>query len=54
VYFSLHAERDLAHAEEARHLLEEHATDETAERLAGRAEAALAGNWALLDGVSAP
>jgi pyrroloquinoline-quinone synthase len=53
-YFSLHTERDLAHAEEVRHLLEEHATDETAERLACTAEAALAGNWALLDGVSAP
>ncbi|MDP8910868.1 MAG: iron-containing redox enzyme family protein [Actinomycetota bacterium] len=52
-YFELHAERDHEHAASSRVLLEEHASDRDAERLVSAAEAALAGNWALLDGVSA-
>ena len=48
-YFELHAERDHEHAAEARSKLED--TEDA--RLVGLAEAALAGNWALLDGVSA-
>ena len=48
-YFELHAERDHEHAAEAREKLED--TEDA--RLVGLAEAALAGNWALLDGVSA-
>jgi pyrroloquinoline-quinone synthase len=48
-YFELHAERDHEHAAEARSKLE----DAEDARLVGLAEAALAGNWALLDGVSA-
>jgi pyrroloquinoline-quinone synthase len=51
-YFSLHAERDHEHAEHSRKLLEELATEEDADRLAARAEAATRGNWHLLDGVS--
>jgi pyrroloquinoline-quinone synthase len=49
-YFSLHAERDHEHAAESRALLERASADP--ESLVERAEAALAGNWALLDGVS--
>jgi pyrroloquinoline-quinone synthase len=47
-YFRLHAEQDHEHAAEARARLDG-AEDG---RLVGLAEAALAGNWALLDGVS--
>ena len=47
-YFELHAERDHEHAAEARGRLE----DAEDGRLVGLAEAALAANWALLDGVS--
>jgi pyrroloquinoline-quinone synthase len=47
-YFELHAERDHEHAAEARARLE--GSDDA--RLVGLAESALAGNWALLDGVS--
>jgi pyrroloquinoline-quinone synthase len=47
-YFVLHGERDHEHAAEARARLED---SEDAE-LVGLAEAALAANWALLDGVS--
>ena len=47
-YFELHAERDHEHAAEARARLE----DADDARLVGLAESALAGNWALLDGVS--
>ncbi|MGZ4257645.1 MAG: iron-containing redox enzyme family protein [Gaiellaceae bacterium] len=48
-YFEVHAERDHEHAAEARSRLED--ADEA--RLVALAESALAGNWALLDGVSA-
>jgi pyrroloquinoline-quinone synthase len=48
-YFELHAERDHEHAAEARERLE----DADDARLVALAESALAGNWALLDGVSA-
>jgi pyrroloquinoline-quinone synthase len=51
-YFSLHAERDHEHAAHSRELLEKLATEDDAERLAARAEAAARGNWRLLDGVS--
>jgi pyrroloquinoline quinone (PQQ) biosynthesis protein C len=47
-YFAVHGERDHEHAAEARTVLAE-ADDE---RLVHLAEAALAANWALLDGVS--
>src|SRR5436190_15545928 len=51
-YFRVHAELDHEHAAEGRTLLERHATPDDEDRLAGLAEAALAGNWTLLDGVS--
>jgi pyrroloquinoline quinone (PQQ) biosynthesis protein C len=51
-YFTLHAELDHEHAAQSRALLEEFAEDADADRLVAAAEAALAGNWALLDGVS--
>jgi pyrroloquinoline quinone (PQQ) biosynthesis protein C len=47
-YFVLHGERDHEHAAEARERLE----DSEDARLVGLAEAALAANWTLLDGVS--
>ena len=48
-YFSVHGERDHEHAAEARARLE----GSEDPRLVALAEAALASNWALLDGVSA-
>jgi pyrroloquinoline-quinone synthase len=48
VYFSLHAERDHEHASASRRVLEA-VPGVDADRLAGAAEAALKGNWRLLD-----
>jgi len=47
-YFELHSERDHEHAAEARAQLD----GQEDKRLVSLAESALAGNWALLDGVS--
>lgn len=51
-YFALHSERDHAHAAESRRELEL-IDDADADRLVEVAEAALRGNWTLLDGVDA-
>jgi pyrroloquinoline-quinone synthase len=50
-YFALHAERDHVHAAESRSILESSAGAVDADRLVTAAEAALSGNWRLLDGV---
>ena len=52
-YFRVHDGLDEAHAAASRRVLEEQACEEDGERLADAAEAALRGNWELLDGVSA-
>jgi pyrroloquinoline-quinone synthase len=49
-YFELHAERDHEHAAQSRTALEAAATGD-ADRLVAAAEAALDGNWRLLDAV---
>ena len=49
-YFELHAERDHEHAAQSRAVLEE-CSPKDGDRLAGAAEAALQGNWRLLDAV---
>ena len=50
-YFSLHSERDHEHAAQSRELIEERLADADEDRLVAVAEAALRGNWTLLDGV---
>ena len=50
-YFSLHAERDHEHAAQSRELIEERLAGADEDRLVTVAEAALRGNWTLLDGV---
>jgi pyrroloquinoline-quinone synthase len=50
-YFSLHAELDVEHAEHSRLLIEERLAGADLDRLLEVAEAALRGNWKLLDGV---
>jgi pyrroloquinoline-quinone synthase len=50
-YFALHAERDHDHAAQSRQLIEDRLAGEDEDRLVAVAEAALLGNWTLLDGV---
>ena len=50
-YFSLHSERDREHAAQSRELVEERLDGADEERLVAVAQAALQGNWTLLDGV---
>ena len=50
-YFALHAERDHDHAAQSRQLIEDRLAGEDEDRLVAVAEAALRGNWTLLDGV---
>ena len=51
-YFEVHAELDHEHAAESRRALEEKAEPADTGRLVEVAEAALRGNWTLLDGVN--
>jgi pyrroloquinoline-quinone synthase len=50
-YFAVHAERDHEHAAQSRELIEERVSEGDEDRLVAVAEAALRGNWTLLDGV---
>jgi pyrroloquinoline-quinone synthase len=52
-YFELHSERDHEHAEASARVLRQ-APREEADRLVDAAEAALRGNWRLLNGVNSP
>ena len=50
-YFALHAELDHEHAAQSRALIEQRLEQADPDRLEAVAERALAGNWALLDGI---
>jgi pyrroloquinoline-quinone synthase len=50
-YFDLHAERDVEHAREGRELIERLLDGADEDALVARADAVLAANWQLLDGV---
>jgi pyrroloquinoline-quinone synthase len=52
-YFALHCELDHEHAADSRRVLDQEAAPASHDRLVEVAEAALKGNWALLDGVEA-
>jgi pyrroloquinoline-quinone synthase len=52
-YFDVHVERDVEHAARGRALIEERLTAEDEASLLAAAEAVLAANWQLLDGVEA-
>jgi pyrroloquinoline-quinone synthase len=52
-YFRVHSSLDEEHAAASRRVLEEQTHEKDADRLVGVAEAALRGNWQLLDGVAA-
>jgi pyrroloquinoline-quinone synthase len=50
-YFDLHTERDVEHAEEGRQLIAARLDGADEDALVARADAVLAANWELLDGV---